>query len=220
MPLLLINSGFLPYRFCPVKAFEPCNFVTTWLDFVVFIIRMSENRHEHWTPRKRDIEQARTACACPPDVLISKLPRDANLIIGTGIRDGALVLSPSHLKYIRFPLHPLFHVVLSVLDLHPMQLSPNSYLQLSAFLALGLQVGASIDCSDFFHFHDCIQIREEVDYFHFASKPNCRTFVNKPSSHKNWKHRPLLITGNWAAPELNFLKIRSTFAASAGISYF
>lgn len=50
---------------------------------------------------------------------------------------GLLNSLPTYLEYIRFLLHPLFHMLLFYLGLHRMQLNPNSYLLISLFWSSG-----------------------------------------------------------------------------------
>ncbi|CAB4293952.1 unnamed protein product [Prunus armeniaca] len=136
---------------------------------------------------------------------------------GVGIPDGALVLPPSHLKFIRFSLHPLFHFVLNSLNLHPMQLNLNSYLLISGMRAIGLKWGVSLGFVDFFYYHYVAIIRCETDYFYLIPRPTHKFFGYKPSSTKAWKTQPLMIIGNWAAPEMSCISIPSSFGHEPSI---
>ncbi|CAL2231425.1 unnamed protein product [Prunus armeniaca] len=138
------------------------------------------------------------------------------MYIGVGIPEGALVLSPSHLKFIRFPLHPLFHLVLNSLNLHPMQLNPNLYLLISGMLAVGLKWRVSLGFLDFFYHHYAATVRHETEYFYLTPRPTCKFFGYKLSSAKDWKTRPLMITRNWATPEMSCISIPSSLGAEPG----
>ncbi|CAL9024428.1 unnamed protein product [Prunus brigantina] len=125
------------------------------------------SRHEIWpksggVPPDYEILKARTKGCVPDNVGISPLPRGSNMYTGAGIPRGSLILSPAHLEHIRFPLHPLFHMLLFFLDLHPMQLNPNSYLLISGFLAIGLKWGVSRSFKDFIYLHDLACVRGEI----------------------------------------------------------
>ncbi|CAL9015253.1 unnamed protein product [Prunus brigantina] len=136
---------------------------------------------------------------------------------GAGIPQGSLILSPAHLEHIRFPLHPLFHMLLFFLDLHPMQLNPNSYLLISGFLAIGLKWGVSLSFKDFSYLHDLACVRGENHYFFFTPGACKKIFTCKPTSTKYWKNHLLLITGEWAAPEMSNMPIPSAFGPKPGL---
>ncbi|KAI5351035.1 hypothetical protein L3X38_003926 [Prunus dulcis] len=101
-------------------------------------------------PLRLEINKMREKFRVQNDVTIGQIPKGANMYTGVEILEGALVLSPSHLEFIRFSLHPLFHLVLNSLNLHPMQLNPNSYLLISCMLAVGLKWGVSLGFVDSF----------------------------------------------------------------------
>ncbi|CAL8087027.1 unnamed protein product [Prunus armeniaca] len=145
------------------------------------------------------------------DVTIGQIPKGADMYTGVGIPDGALVLPPSHLEFIRFSLHPLFHLVLNSLNLYPMQLNPNSYLLISGMRAIGLKWGVSLGFVDFSYYHYVATIRCETEYFYLIPRPTRKFFGYKPSSTKAWKTQPLMITRNWAAPEMSCISIPSSF---------
>ncbi|CAL9006224.1 unnamed protein product [Prunus brigantina] len=88
---------------------------------------------------------------------------------GAGIPRGSLILSSIHLEHVRFPLHPLFHMLLFFLGLHPMQLNPNSYLLIFGFLAVGLKWGVSPSFKDFIYLYDLACVKGESHYFFFPS---------------------------------------------------
>ncbi|CAL8992360.1 unnamed protein product [Prunus brigantina] len=147
----------------------------------------------------------------PGDVTISRIPKGADMYTRVRIPEGALVLSPSHLEFIRFSLHPLFHLVLNSLNLHHMQLNPNSYLLISGMLAVGLKWEVSLGFLDFFYHYYVTTVRHETEYFYLIPRPTRKFFGYKPSSAKDWNTQPLMITGNWAAPEMSFISIPSSF---------
>ena len=76
-----------------------------------------------------------------PSTKISNLIRDCNIPSSIHIRHiteaeerrwrvegldpGLLVLGKRHIETIRFPLHPMILQILSILQVHPMQLTPN-----------------------------------------------------------------------------------------------
>ncbi|KAL6284789.1 hypothetical protein ACE6H2_015718 [Prunus campanulata] len=168
-------------------------------------------------PSKPEINKMREKFRIPDDVTIGRIPKGADMYTGVGIPEGALVLSPSHLEFIRFPLHPLFHLVLNSLNLHPMQLNPNSYLLISGMLVVGLKWGVSLGFLDFFYHHYVATVRCETEYFYLTPRLNRKFFGYKPSSAKDWKTRPLMITGNWAAPEMSCVSIPSSFGPEPSI---
>ncbi|CAL9001700.1 unnamed protein product [Prunus brigantina] len=117
----------------------------------------------------------------PDDITIGRIPKGADMYTGVGIPEGALVLSPSHLEFIRFLLHPLFHLVLNSLNLHPMQLNSNSYLLISDMLAVGLKWGVSLGFLDFFYHQYVATIIHETEYFYLTPQPTRKFFGYKPS---------------------------------------
>lgn len=101
-------------------------------------------------PSRLEINKMREKFHIPNDITIGQIPKGANMYTGVEILEGALVLSPSHLEFFRFSLHPLFHLVLNSLNLHPMQLNPNSYLLISCMLAVGHKWRVSLGFVDSF----------------------------------------------------------------------
>ncbi|CAL8992344.1 unnamed protein product, partial [Prunus brigantina] len=168
-------------------------------------------------PPNYEILKARTKGCVPDNIGISPLPRGSNMYTGAGIPRGSLILSPAHLEHIRFPLHPLFHMLLFFLDLHPMQLNPNSYLLISGFLAIGLKWGVSLSFKNFIYLHDLACVRGENHYFFFTPGARKKIFTCKPTSTKYWKNHPFLFTGEWAAPEMSNMPIPSAFGPKPGL---
>lgn len=122
--------------------------------------------------------------------------------------------SHSHLKHLKFPLQSLVHVVLSILGFHPIQLNSNSYLLLLVFLVVAQSWEISLGFIDFFYFHICSIIVDQPNNFELNLRAGCKIFEEKPTCDKEWKSHPLLITGNWAAPEVDIslpVKFSKTF---------
>ncbi|CAL2240737.1 unnamed protein product [Prunus armeniaca] len=138
-------------------------------------------------PSRPEINKMREKFRIPGDVNIGWIPKGADMYTRVGIPEGALMLSPSHLEFIRFPLHPLFHLVLNSLNLHHMQLNPNSYLLISGMLTGGLKWGVSLGFLDFFYHHYVATVRHETEYFYLTPRPTHKFFGYKPSSAKDWK---------------------------------
>ncbi|CAL2242484.1 unnamed protein product [Prunus armeniaca] len=156
--------------------------------------------HEIWpksggVPPSYEILKARTKGCVPDNVGIDPLPLGSDIYTGAGIPRGSLILSPAHLENVRFPLHPLFHMLLFFLDLHLIQLNPNSYLLISGFLAFGLKWGVSLSFKDFIYLYDLACVGGESHYFFFTSGHGKKLFTCKPIFTKYWKNQPLLITG-------------------------
>ena len=147
----------------PLKGFYSCHHIVS----TIFIFAIFMSNHEIWpksggVPPNYEILKARTKGCVPDNVGIDPLPLGSNMYTSVGIPWGSLILSPAHLEHVRFPLHPLFHMLLFFLGLHPMQLNPNSYLLISGFLAVGLKWGMSLSFKDFIYLYDLACVRGKV----------------------------------------------------------
>ncbi|CAL8124683.1 unnamed protein product [Prunus armeniaca] len=141
--------------------------------------------HEIWpksggVPPSYEILKACTKGCVPDNVGIDPLPLGSDIYTGASIPRGSLILSPAHLENVRFPLHPLFHMLLFLLDLHLIQLNPNSYLLIFGFLAFDLKWGVSLSFKDFIYLYDLACVRGESHYFFFTSGHGKKLFTCKP----------------------------------------
>ena len=100
-----------------------------------------------------------------PTVNVSDLIRDCNIPSSVHIRPitmagekkwkvdgldvGLLVLGKRHIETIRVPIHPMILQVLSLLQLHPMQLTPNSLKCIVASIILNEVEKKNITVDDF-----------------------------------------------------------------------
>ena len=66
-----------------------------------------------------------------------------------GLDSGLLVLGKHHIETIRFPLHPMILHILSVLQVYPMQLTPNSLKCIVATIILNEVEKKNIMVEDF-----------------------------------------------------------------------
>ncbi|TQE00992.1 hypothetical protein C1H46_013532 [Malus baccata] len=172
------------------------------------------------TPPPFEIVKARDLGHVPDDIHLSPLPAGVDMYSGLGIPAGSTILSPDHLEVLSFPLHPMIHLILFFTNTHPMQLNPNSYLIMSTFLALGLKLGVSLGFRDFLYLFDLTVIKGETSFFNFKPRYRKKFLSLGPSRARDWKNRPLLISGNWKAPELSQLSIPSAFGPKPGIYKF
>ncbi|CAL8163854.1 unnamed protein product [Prunus armeniaca] len=113
------------------------------------------SRHKIWpkssgAPPGYEVLEARTKGCVPNNVGINPFPLGLDMYIGANIPEGSLILLSAHLEYVRFPLHPFFHMLLFFLDLHPMELN----LLISDLLAVGLKWGVSLSFKDFIYLHN------------------------------------------------------------------
>ena len=100
-----------------------------------------------------------------PSTRISDLIRDCNILDSVHIRNitkaeekrwrvegldpGLLVLGKCHIETICFPLHPMILQILSILQIHPMQLTPNSLKCIVATIILNEVKKKGITVEDF-----------------------------------------------------------------------
>ncbi|KAM5558074.1 hypothetical protein ABKV19_020020 [Rosa sericea] len=129
-----------------------------------------------WTPKDFQIKRVRDNIVDSDRVSIHVVPKGANIFTGEGIPDNALVISSHHLRFLRFPIHPLFQILWHVLDLHLMQLNPNSNMLLSGLLVMGKRWEVSLGLGDFFYFHRLARIAETILFFNFAPRPHRKVF--------------------------------------------
>ena len=69
-----------------------------------------------------------------------------------GLNPGLLVLGKRHIETIRFPLHTMILQILSILQVHPMQLTPNSLKCIVATIILNEVEKKGITVEDFLFF--------------------------------------------------------------------
>lgn len=165
-------------------------------------------RDYKWVPR---FDLVRKEFDIPRDVSVRVWPERQDLRSGEGLKEGEIVFSCKHFSAIRFPLHPLIHNFFYRLNLTPMQLNPNSLRILSTTLVLNIVNGWNLSLDDIFYCYNLVNIREEQDYYYLCPYQG-RAFVSgKPQSEKRWKEQPVIVGGNWAAPELHFQPLRKSF---------
>ena len=136
---------------------------------------------EFWSPKKSQILKLKEKYTIPSSIKISALPAKANIYTGEGVPDDVLILSPHHLRYIRFPIHPVFQLMWAILGLHPFQLNPSSYLLLSAFLTMGWRWGVSLGLIDFFLYPQLCEnweIRPLFPFFTLSQQKSVRGKTN------------------------------------------
>ena len=66
----------------------------------------------------------------------------------SGLDDNLLVLAKKHIETIRLPIHPMILQFLSALQIHPMQLTPNSLKYIVAAIILNEVEGKGITIND------------------------------------------------------------------------
>lgn len=172
-----------------------------------------------WSPRKFQIQRIREHIVDSDRVTICAVPDGANVFSGKGIPSDALVLSSHHLRFLRFPLHPVFQILWRILGLHPMQLNPNSYLLLAAWLAMGRKWEVPFGIGDFFFCHRLVHIAESDSFFNFCSRPLRGVFGERGNNFSGWKNEPIMVRGEWAAPEIP-TNIPKAFSTGVLLSLF
>ncbi|XP_061992310.1 uncharacterized protein LOC133710290 [Rosa rugosa] len=156
-----------------------------------------------WQPTHSILEKCAEVYSIPKSVKLSAVPVDADIYMGRNIPNDALILSLEHLRYVRFPIHPVFQLMWAVLGLHPFQLNPNSYLMLSAFLIMGLKWEVSLGLSDFLYLYNCSKLSKYFRYFNFTPFRKMKVFAGISIHDSDWKSRALMISGDWQSPELD-----------------
>ncbi|KAL6218972.1 hypothetical protein ACLB2K_012179 [Fragaria x ananassa] len=165
-----------------------------------------------WKPREFQIQRVRDNYVTSNRVSVHAIPEGANVFTGENIPENALVVSSHHLRFLRFPLHPVFQILWRVTGLHPMQFNPNSYMLLTGFLVMGMKWDVSLGLGDFFYFHRLSRIVDTDMFFNFCPRPQRKIFEEKMGNNFGWKNEPLMVLGEWAAPELNKMDIPRVFS--------
>ena len=111
----------------------------------------------------------------------------------------SLVVSEPHLQLICFPLHPFYHYIYSVYNLHFLYISPNSLCQITGFLCLSLIRYLRLTIDDFLFCFNRVQSRRATKYphYHLTPKKNWVWFtglLNKDPEIKAF----YLFTGKWS----------------------
>ncbi|PRQ22786.1 hypothetical protein RchiOBHm_Chr6g0254061 [Rosa chinensis] len=156
-----------------------------------------------WKPKDFQIQRVRNSFVNSNRVSVHAIPEGANIFTGKNIPENALVVSSHHLRFLKFPLHPIFQILWRVTGLHPMQFNPISYMLLCGLLVMGMKWEVSLGLGDFFYFHRCGRIFEKALFFHFSPRPQRKVFEEKMGNVTGWKNEPLMVLGEWAAPELS-----------------
>ncbi|XP_061993152.1 uncharacterized protein LOC133711010 [Rosa rugosa] len=155
-----------------------------------------------WVPKEFQLKRTRDNIVDSDQVSICAIPAVADIFSGKGVPSDALVLSPHHLRFLRFPLHPLFQIMWRILGLHPMQFNPNSYMLLAGLLVMGKKWEVSLGISDFLFCHRLAHIAETDWFFNFSPRPLRKVFEDRTCSFSGWKSEALMVQGEWAAPAI------------------
>lgn len=157
----------------------------------------------------------RKECDIPEDVTLRVWPEGQDVRSGQGLEEGEIIFSYKHLSVIRFPLHPVIHNFFYRLNLTPMQVNPNSLRILSTTLVLNITNGWDLSLSDIFYCYKLVNIREEQGYYYLCAYPGCAIVSGNPNSEKRWKEQPVIVGGNWLAPELYTQSLRKSFGKAS-----
>ena len=89
-------------------------------------------------------------CNIPNSINIRHIAeREEKIWKSDGLEPGLLVLGKRHIETLSFPLHPMIFQIFSVLQIHPMRLTPNSLKCIVATIILNEVEKKGITIEDF-----------------------------------------------------------------------
>lgn len=113
--------------------------------------------------------------------------------------DDVLVVSEPHLQLLCFPLHPFYHYIYSVYNLHLLQTPPNSLRLVTGFLCLSILKDLQLTVEDFlFCFNRIRAGSSKYPRYFFSPKKNLVLFTGLPNRDPEVKTLYVL-TGKWYA---------------------
>ena len=128
-----------------------------------------------------------------------------------GLDSGLLVLGKRHIETISFPLHPMILQILSVLQVHPMQLTPNSLKCIVATIILNEVEKKNITVEDFFFVYKVVKTPtspkappKQFMTFYLSTK-KYHMYSRKLALDKDWESvgRLFMVSGDWMSPYFN-----------------
>lgn len=110
----------------------------------------------------------------------------------------SLVISEPHLQLLRFPLHPFYHYLYAVYNLHLLQIPPNSLRQITGFLCLSLIRDLRLTIDDFLYCFTRVRSTKATKFphYHLTPRKNFVWFTGLPNKDPEIKSLYLL-SGNW-----------------------
>ena len=157
------------------------------------------------TPAHPTLTRIKEECGIPADCYIDFLdPKYEGWEEKPSILPpNSLVVSEPHLQLLRFPLHPFYHYLYAVYNLHLLQIPPNSLRQITGFLCLSLVRDLRLTIDDFLYSFTRVRSSRASKFPHYHLTPR-KNFVwftglaNKDPEIKTF----YLLTGNW--PSVSF----------------
>lgn len=111
----------------------------------------------------------------------------------------SLVVSKPHLQLLYFPLHPFYHYLYAIYNLHLLQIPPNSLRQIIGFLCLSLIRDLRLTIDDFLYYFNRVRSTRasKFPHCHLTPRKNFIWFTGLPNKDPEIKSLYLLI-GNWS----------------------
>ena len=111
-----------------------------------------------------------------------------------------LVVSEPHLQLICFPLHPFYHYIYSIYNLHFLQIPPNSLRQITRFLCLFLIRDLRLTVDDFLFCFNRVWSSRAIKYPHYYLTPKKNWVWFTGLSNMDLEIKVFyLLTGKWSS---------------------
>ena len=153
-------------------------------------------------------------CNIPNSVNIRPITeKEEGIWKSEGLEPGLLVLGKRHIETLRFPLHPMILQIFSILQVHPMQLNPNSLRCIVATIILNEVEKREITVEDFLFAFKVFKtpqnakapIRQFQTYY--LSSRKYHVYSGKLSVDKDWETAGglFVISGDWMSPKFDYI---------------
>ena len=124
---------------------------------------------------------------------------------------GLLVLGKRHIETLCFPLHPMILQIISILQIHPMQLTPNSLKCTVATIILNEVEKKGITVEDFLFAYKAVKTPQNPKapakqfLTFYLSARKYHVYSGKLSVDKDWETTGglFVISGDWISPKFD-----------------